>query len=100
MLLGSTPGVGLIRTLHEWSPAGISGRRQEGERPNAFEKDGIGSTADQTGPMGRDGSRTGRVSASQATSRLGETPTMTMTMTLTKECLSEVVHRIYKSRGD
>jgi len=53
---------------------------RKGSARNAFEKDGIGSTADQTGPMGRDGSRTGRVSASQATSRLEETPTVTMTM--------------------
>ena len=80
VLSGSTSSVGLIRTLHEWSPGGIGERRQEGERPNAVENDGIGSAADQTGPMSRDGSRTGRVSAPQATSRSGDAPTVTMTM--------------------
>ena len=81
VLPGSTPGVGLVRTLHERSPAGINGRRQEGERPNAVENDGIGSAADQTEPMNQDGSQTGLVSTSQATSRSGDTPTMTVTMT-------------------
>ncbi len=80
VLSGSTSSVGLIRTLHEWSPGGIGERRQEGERPNAVENDGIGSAADQTGPMSRDESRTGRVSAPQATSRSGDAPTVTMTM--------------------
>ncbi len=77
MLSGSTSGVGLIRAFHEWSPAGIAGRRQEGERPNALENDGIDSDADQTEPMGRDGSRTGHVSAPQATGRAREAPTVT-----------------------
>ncbi len=48
VLPGSTPGVGLVRTLHERSPAGINGRRQEGERPNAVENDGIDSAVDRT----------------------------------------------------
>ena len=77
MLSGSTSSVGLIRALHEWSPAGISGRRQEGERPNAVENDGIDSAADQTGPIDWDGSRTGHVSAPQATGRVGDAPTVT-----------------------
>ena len=35
---------------------------RKGSARNAVENDGIDSTVDQTGPMGRDGSRTGRVS--------------------------------------
>jgi len=80
VLSGSTPGIGLVRTLHEWSPAGIGGRRQERERPNTVENDGIGSAADQTGPIGRDGSRIDYVSVPQATGRSGNTPTVTRTM--------------------
>ncbi len=99
VLPGSTPGVGLERTLHKWSPAGIerasSGRgaprcrrlleygrtphrtkTPDEERPSTVGDGGIGSAADRTGPMGRDESRTDHVSAQQATGRLTDAPTV------------------------
>jgi len=100
VLSGSTSGVGLVRTFHEWSPAGIGGRRQEGERPNAVENDGIGSAADQTEPVGRDGSRTGHVSAAQATGQSGDTPTVTMTMAPLKSTSPKLSTRSTEAKED
>ena len=100
VLPGSTPGVGLERTLHKWSPAGIerassgrgaprcrrlleSGRAlhrtktSDEERPATVGDGRIGSAADRTGPMDRDESRTDHVSARQATGQLTDAPTVT-----------------------
>ncbi len=99
VLPGSTPGVGLERTLHKWSPAGIerassgrgaprcrrlmeSGRAlhrtktPDEERPSTVGDGRIGSAADRTGPMDRDESRTNHVSARQATGLLTDAPTV------------------------
>jgi len=102
VLPGSTPGVGLERTLHKWSPAGIerasSGRgaprcrrlmepgralhrtkTPDEERPSTVGDGRIGSAADRTRPMDRDESRTNHVSARQATGLLTDAPTVNTT---------------------